>query len=448
MEPDPRIKQLIRSVAFRRAVADSMTVMMERANEFPSETEAKLTGLALDPRSREYADSFLDSLWENESPLNGEDEDTEYDEVIIGSGYHAAVYCATRVLSGFPKPLVLERNNRAGGSFAVSKRPTFYLNSRNRAGMGGYAGDRGASLNYLPGAPIQAANVSMREYQANDEMAFVIRLALAQFAEVETNATVASVSTSFGTGRIRVTLDDGRTVTTKRLIDARGLGDPKDSPIANGKTLVTFPQFLQRMESNWPLRGLKRVAIVGNGDSAKCAVESLIGIAPQPFMGAAALDSIDRIDWYAQDTPIDCESWRDRIRGRYQSIGPFLRSDRFGERPLNVVQRQANPIALPTGTVLINGRNYTLTIMCTGYRENRIDGLEDFNYGAYAVASEAVATRDTANDVEIYRIGPHANLSFTQRERADDIDRIDANRVAMFRLGPKTAALAATLPKP
>ena len=62
----------------------------------------------------------------------------------------------------------------------MTARPTFYLNSRNRPGNGGLAGDQGASLNYLPGAPIQAANVSMTEFQTNTDMAFVIRLALAQ----------------------------------------------------------------------------------------------------------------------------------------------------------------------------------------------------------------------------------------------------------------------------
>src|SRR5438270_12703532 len=114
-------------------------------------------------------------------------------EVFIGSGFHAAVYAATRVLSGYPKPLVLERNQRAGGTFAMTARPTFYLNSRNRPGNAGLAGDQGTSLNYLPGAPIQAAFVSTT-YQTETDIALVIRLALAQFVDVVPDATVASVA--------------------------------------------------------------------------------------------------------------------------------------------------------------------------------------------------------------------------------------------------------------
>src|SRR5262249_13927571 len=143
-------------------------------------------------------------------------------EVIIGSGFHAAVYAAIRVRSGHPRPLVLERGPRAGGTFAMTARPTFYLNSRNRAGNPGLAGDQQAALNYLPGAPIQAANVGMREYQTNTEMAFVIRLALAQFADVVTNATVRA-ATRDGSG-VQIEVAGRSPLSAGRVIDARGVG--------------------------------------------------------------------------------------------------------------------------------------------------------------------------------------------------------------------------------
>src|SRR5262249_3080466 len=155
--------------------------------------------------------------------------------------FHAAVYAAIRVLCGYPRPLVLERDARAGGAFAMTTRPTFYLNSRNRAGSAGLAGDQGASLNYLPGAPIQAANVSMAEYQTNTDMAFVIRLALAQFADVVTNANVLSVSRD-GAG-VEIEIADRDPLPAGRVIDARGLGDPNDQDVANATTILTFGQF-------------------------------------------------------------------------------------------------------------------------------------------------------------------------------------------------------------
>jgi len=417
--------------------------MMQRESEFGSPLVANLAGIALDPQGREFADQVLDAYWSDQprqlNTLNSASTDRE---VIIGGGFHAAVYAATRVLSGYQKPLVLERNERAGGTFALTARPTFYLNSRNRAGNGGLAGDQGASLNYLPGAPIQAANVSMLEFQANTDMAFVIRLALAQFADVVTGATVLSVVRD-GTG-VQIDIDGRDPLPAGRVIDARGLGDPNNSDLANGTTILTFPQFMQRMAGMWPLRGVRRAAVVGGGDSAKCAVESFLGIAPQPFMAAAALDSVARIDVYADNLPTTCEDWQQDIRGRYQAIGRYLRPDRLGLRRLTVISRRARPVALP-GTALIDGRTYDLVVVCTGNQETAIDGLDFDSFDQYTIPDANVVARQHYN-LPAFRVGPHARLPFTPQEREDGVADIAANAVSMFRTANKTAALAATLP--
>jgi hypothetical protein len=337
---------------------------------------------------------------------------------------------------------VCERGQRAGGTFATTTRPTWYLNSRNRAGGAGLAGDQRASLNYLPGAPIQAANVSMVEYQPNTDMAFVIRLALAQFADVVTGAQVLSVA-SDGTG-LEIEIQNRAPLRAGRLIDARGLGDPRGQDLANGTTILTFPQFMARMAGMWPLRGVRRAAVIGGGDSAKCAVESLLGIAPQPFMAAAALDSVEVIDWYTDALPTTCEQWRQEIRGRYQAIGRYLRPDRSGVRRLGVLGRRARPVALP-GLGLVDGRTYDLVVCCTGNQETPIDGLDVESAYEYTAPDGNVVAR-AYDDLPAFRVGPHARLPFTARERADGIADIPANAVSMFRTATKTAALAATLP--
>jgi hypothetical protein len=336
----------------------------------------------------------------------------------------------------------LERGERAGGAFAMTARPTFRLNSRNRAGNAGPAGDQRASLNYLPGAPIQAANVSMAEYQTNTDMALVIRLALAQFADVVTGATVRSVAGD-GTG-VEIEIADRDRLLAGRVIDARGLGDPYPRDVANGTSILTFAQFMARMALRWPLRGLRRVAVVGGGDSGKCAVESFLGIAPQPPMAAATLDSVDRIDWYSDDLPTTCERWQQDIRGRYQTIGRYLRPDRLGVRRLNVLPRRARPLVLP-GAALIDGRTYDLVVLGTGNRETAIDGLDVDSFDEYEIA-DADAVARAHYDLPAFRVGPHAALPFTSQEIADGVADIPANAVSMFRTANKTAALAATLP--
>jgi hypothetical protein len=201
---------------------------------------------------------------------------------------------------------------------------------------------------------------------------------------------------------------------------------------------------MQRMAGLWPLRGLRRVAVVGGGDSGKCAVESLLGIAPPPAMAAAALDHLDRVDWYCQTLPDTCDGWQDQVRGRYQAIGRYLRPDRFGVRRLTVFDRQARPVPLPDAA-LIAGRTYDLVILCTGNREAEIDGLAEPSFATYTTDDDiAVARRHVTRPA--FRVGPHARLPFTGYEVSNGIADIPANAVSMFRTATKTAALAATLP--
>ncbi|MGI5213317.1 hypothetical protein [Plantactinospora sp. CA-290183] len=442
-EPSAQIDSLLTAVAVKDSAAEGLRAMMQREQDFPSPTQARLTGVALDPNGRAYADRVLDAYWSGEQRqrdlLGSSSSDRE---VIIGSGVHAATYAAIRVLSGYPKPLVLERADRVGGSFAMTRRPTFHLNSRNRAGSGGLAGDLGASLNYLPGAPIQPANVSMLEYITNADMAFVVRLALAQYADVVTKANVVSVSRDYPGVEIEI---EGRTsLPAGRVIDARGLGEPNDQGVADGVRILTFPQFMQRMAGAWPLRAVRRVAVIGGGDSGKCAVESCLGIGPQPFMAAVALDQVDRVDWYAADVPTTCDDWQDNVRGRYQAIGRYLRPDRFGVRRLTVLPRRVRPIALPDAG-LIDGRTYDLVVVCTGNRETDIGNLELRFFDEYATADGIVVACEH-NELPAFRVGPHARLPFTTQERTDGVADIAANAVAIFRTAPKTAVLAATLP--
>jgi hypothetical protein len=67
------------------------------------------SGVALDPHGRDIADQVLDAYWSDEPrQQNTLTSASTEREVIIGSGLHAAVYAAIRVLTGYPKPLVVD----------------------------------------------------------------------------------------------------------------------------------------------------------------------------------------------------------------------------------------------------------------------------------------------------------------------------------------------------
>jgi hypothetical protein len=196
------------------------------------------------------------------------------------------------------------------------------------------------------------------------------------------------------------------------------------------------------MAGMWPLRGLRRVAVIGGGDSGKCAVEALLGVGPQPYMAAASLDSVSRVDWYSNG-PTTCEEWQQKIRGRYQAIGRYLRPDRLGVQRLNVLRRRVRPVALP-GTALIDGRTYDLVVLCTGNRETTIDGLSFDSFEEYTLPNANAVAREHYS-LPAFRVGPHARLPITAQEVQDGVADILANSVSMFRTATKTAALAATL---
>jgi hypothetical protein len=154
---------------------------------------------------------------------------------------------------------------------------------------------------------------------------------------------------------------------------------------------------------------------------------------------------VQRIDWYAQDLPTSCEQWQLDIRGRYQAIGRQLRADRSGARRLTVINRRADVVDLP-GMALIDGKGYDLVVLCTGAREPLIEGLGDINDCDFHTVTGVGSVARKYVDRPVFRVGPHAQLPFTSLERAEGIAEQPGNAVAMFRLGSKTAALAASLP--
>ena len=109
-----------------------------------------------------------------------------------------------------------------------------------------------------------------------------------------------------------------------------------------------------------------------------------------------------------------------------------------------MIGRRARPVALP-GAGLIDGRTYDLVVVCTGNQESDIDELDFASFYEYEAPDDDVVARQHYN-LPVFRVGPHARLPFTGREREDGIADIPENRVSMFRTATKTAALAATLP--
>lgn len=419
-----------------------MTALRRRRREFSDDLEMQLTAIKMVPEARRAFDGGLERMWSRPlEPKTGLD----YDEVIIGGGLHAAIYAACRVAGGHRKPLVIERD-RIGGAFAVSHQPSFYLNSRNRPGVGGLPSEN-RGLNYVPGAPIQMANLSSCEFQSNADMAFVVRCAIAKHATVRLGSAAETVSYTADTVYVSdrpltIELEDETVVFAGRVIDARGLGDPR-MPVVSDR-VMSIVDFMRRMDQPFPLQGLGRVAVVGGGDSGKVTIEALLGIGPSTALSVPALDWIDQVDWYGRDLPTTCEQWRNQQRGRYQGIGSFLRPVDNGRRRLRIYN-ETGSVQPGFEMVYVNGRPYDHVIIATGWSRPRLSG-GPYDVGFSDLYGYAPQLGRQLADSEVYQIGPAADLDFDDFDLSTSTARVPQNRIALFRLGGRTAALASRLP--
>lgn len=395
-----------------------------------------MTGIGVHAPARDRFDQALDELWsapENEPDLTG-----VFDEVVIGGGLHAAVYCAVRVADGHRRPLVIEASNHPGGSFACSNTPSFFLNSRNRPGKNGYPKRRAGGLNVLPGALIQPCDLSGSEYQRNNDLAWIIRVTLALNARMLTSRRVTAI-TPTDRGYL-LGLDDGTEVRATRVIDATGLGAAKQLGATLSKEIVTFTELMASMDTPFPLRNMKTVAVIGAGDSGRTAIEALVGQGPAAHWSIPSLDWVDRIDWYGCDTPTR-DKFLECNRSRYRGIARFMPTagGRFGR--ITPFAREAT-VAQGFECAIVNDQSYDCAVLCAGFERKPLLSASEspITYGSSTTVASRVAS-------EVYRIGPACSLPFSPSE-AKTLKAVPENSVAVFRYAWRTAALAHQLPEP
>lgn len=421
--PVPQIAEAISTAQDKRRMTKGIDMMMTRESEFDSRLQAQLAGMAAVPESRMLLDDALTERFQiNNGLLGTRDDEGKFSgrTAIIGSGFSAAVFSAVWGRTGKSKPVVLDSVSpeHIGGCFAVSPNPVFRLNSGDRPGILGAPRD-GNALNYLPGGLIQPSMIATGDFHTNADMALVIRLALAQFADVAPGSTVTA-------GKGTELEINGKSYKFGRVIDARGTGIPADS--GDGDRILSFPQFMRKMGTDFPLRGIRRAAVIGDGNSALCAAESLLGI--MPCSSPSFLDYVAKVDLYGPNLPLTYKEWKKTERIRYLGIARFI-----GKRA-EVIQERGTAIR-SMDSVLVNGSQYDLAVQATGYR---LDSLGDYFFDP---VPGSIALKDIRS--EYYRVGPACDFPFSAAEIATGIADISANRVAMFRYAPRTAALAAQL---
>jgi hypothetical protein len=156
------------------------------------------------------------------------------------------------------------------------------------------------------------------------------------------------------------------------------------------------------------------------------------------------------VGWYTGNgISQTCSEFREQQRGRYIRIGQFLDGNVSNPSTrLETFNGSGYATPMPDG-VIVNDRTYDMAILCTG---SRLPSLEDSGYSFFEVrtpaaddAPSATVIGTQAAPVPFFRVGPAAGIPFSNAEIRADVAGNAANIVAMFRLAPRTAALASLL---
>lgn len=454
-----RIERALRKIAADPMMGEPLRTMRARRDEFSSPAAANIAGAAAHPVARRVLDEALDQVFADETlPAT-----KSFPEVVIGAGFHAAVYCAVRSQRRGVRPVVIEASERVGGAFAVSREPSFYLNSRNRPGDLGLPGeDNMTALNVLPGGVVQPSDLSGAEYQRNNDLALAIRTTLACHAEVLVGRRVLAVRRGGAIRNFMLTMSDGGQIYADRVILATGLGTPTKLAYS-GDRIIDYFEFMASMDKPFPMRGMKRVAVLGAGDSGKTVIEALCGQGPSTGMSVSSLDWVERVDWYGAKF-IDCESFRDNNRSRYKGIAPLLprvirntdgaplrdadetiMKDEAGARVV-AIRTQAGAVSPGFNCAYVNDKPYDWVINCTGFNPNeemRIDLPYKAQSGRVILGGREVAKR--VGEDGLFLIGPRADIVVSNYESAEGVNVVPENTNALFRYAGRTAAFAASL---
>ena len=417
---------------------DMARALLDRGGMNP--TAALMAGLALDPKGRQWLERGLIVFANPEDDLPSEAE-----EVVIGGGAHAAVWSATTRVKRGITPLVLDRGPRFGGTFAMTQNSSFFLNSRNRPGPLGAPGSRDA-LNVIPGAPMQPSDLSGAEYQANADLGLVIRCTHAMNPVVR----YAEVDSVLQNGDQWLVRTDRGIVRAKRVVIATGLGKRRafNGVEYDNERVLTFESQMERFDREvFPLRDLGRVAVIGAGDSGRTAVEALAGYGPYVGGSIASMDYVPQIDWYGAGENMTKETWLTNNRTRYKPLAALF-PDKDGKcrnarvRGMN----RLNNIFNTYDAVQVNTSTYDTVVSCIPLESGleKLVGEQELTLIKSNPDGERGAPLGLGTpDRNLVVVGPAAGLEYDTVDAG--ISQTNENKVALFRLAPRTSALAARL---
>ncbi len=334
--------------------------------------------------------------------------ENEYDLVIIGTGVHG-VLALHEALKENPKLkiLLVDEGDTAGATFRYGK-DFFNINSSNReTGPNTKPLPGQGNLNELPGLPIQVSDMTAVKYPTANDLgsALVTGLYAALKAHPQVDVLFGAkankiVQDAEGKKGLDITVDNQNIqVSQQVLIISTGLGTPtlppkvRESVRSNPKliesrgeqklpNILTFEDLVRIVaNSNDPKAFFrnKRIAVVGDGDSANVSLEYFLGLATKEAYASSSAQGgrPEKIYWIGQQSTT-CKEFISKARQRYAAIGKGFDSsdsnfaaileanpsklDRVKETPDNIID-----LTLEDGTQF---KDVDFVVFSVGFNQN------------------------------------------------------------------------------
>lgn len=246
--------------------------------------------------------------------------------------------------------LVVDEEQTVGGTFRSSEGMNFRLNSRTRKQTDDkpVPGTKG-NINTLRPGVATLGDVTAETYAQADELGRTIRV----------NHALNNTSMGLGLKVVGIVPEDPGlptglkgstsvivqgedeerfTIRTDLLVASSGIGEPNLERFdTETKTLIEEERakmeagerpkvvlysdlYTMMQQDDFPLRDIKRVGVIGEGDSARTAIGTLLGYEPRTDNSVTQLDTVEEIVWFGQSSFTD-EDFVSNNRLRYAQLG-------------------------------------------------------------------------------------------------------------------------------
>ncbi len=322
------------------------------------------SGMLMSERGHQLVDMAMDRTFEADSEfLKGEIEsgNNYTKEVVIGAGVHGAIWSLTRQMYIPEDPsLTLEQSDQVGGQFSEPGGALFRKNDRQRPERRDephLPGTRQSLTTFTEFATIQPSDIGGETYPHQHTTSDAARVNFFLSGRAVLDAKIEKIYKNPDSdlpGKYIVQFFDTKEekvyeVRTDRVVFTSGLGEEvaklKDEPATNkilaeekekfengeDTQVMSFSQFCERAGDRseaFPMKGIKKLILSGDGDSAVVVAGIALGYESQIGKTTTQLDSVEEITWIGPKW-LTKEEFISKARARYHWVGLEFPREKF-----------------------------------------------------------------------------------------------------------------------